>query len=76
MSPMPQDEIGHHKQLTTLLDSLDVKYVDALKRLLDTKRQYLYVSKEDCHPNPKMHEIYAEVIISELEKSGFIKHGN
>jgi lysophospholipase L1-like esterase len=76
MASSPQDEIGHHKQLTTLLDSLDVKYVDALKRLLDTKREYLYVSKEDCHPNPKMHEIYAEVIVSELKKSGLIKHGN
>lgn len=76
MSPKPQDEIGHHKQLTTLLDSLNVKYVDALKRLLDTKREYLHVSKEEFHPNPKMHEIYAEVIVTGLEKSGFFKHGN
>lgn len=70
--PRPDSRIAYHRQLIDELKNLNIWYADVLPSLIEKGILYLPVSRENAHPNARMHKIYAEFLFDVLEKNGCI----
>ncbi|MFC1698419.1 SGNH/GDSL hydrolase family protein [Candidatus Omnitrophota bacterium] len=68
----PYDYLEHHSQLQAALAGLGIWYVDVLPEMVKRGFFYLPANREDRHPHPQVHRIYAQTALAAMEKEGLI----